>query len=121
MHRPFKKMNKEAPPHLLPGSQVSSNAAEGSESLAGIDRPPSAHSPRIYHSISLPVLALLAPASIFGTLVRLGLQALVTYDGQCIFTLASVQAIGCLIMGFVLGLREPFGRLWVPACNPFRI
>jgi len=103
-----------------PGFRVPSNVAEGAESLATMDGPPSVDSDgfQTYHPLSLPVLALLAPASTFGTLARLGLQALVTYDGRCIFPLAFVQAVGCLIMGFGLGLREPFGRLWV-TCMPF--
>jgi protein CrcB len=54
------------------------------------------------------------PASVFGVLARLGLQALVTYDGQSIFPLAYVQAIGCFIMGLGLGMKEPFGRFYGP-------
>jgi hypothetical protein len=69
-------------------------------SLASIDRPPSEdlQASKIYHPFSVSVLALLAPASIFGLLARLGLEALVTYDGQSIFPLAFVQSVGCLIM-----------------------
>jgi CrcB protein len=58
---------------------------------------------------------LLMPASILGVLARLGLQALVTYDGQCVFPLAYVQATGCFIMGLGLGLKEPLGNLYVSA------
>jgi fluoride exporter len=60
---------------------------------------------------SLHVLALLIPASTFGVLARLGLLALGTYDGSSIFPLIYVQALGCLIMGFAVELKEPFGRL----------
>ena len=88
------------------------------QSLASIDRPPndeeSLPPSKIYHPFSIPVLALLIPASIFGTLARLGLQALVTYDGQSIFPLAYIQATGCFIMGIGLGVKEPFGNLYVP-------
>lgn len=88
---------------------------EEASSLASIDRPPSEldniPAPKVYHPFSLPVLALLAPASIFGTLARLGLSALVTYDGQSIFSLAYAQTIGCFIMGFALELKEPLGDL----------
>jgi fluoride exporter len=63
--------------------------------------------------LSLPVLALLAPASIFGVLARLGLLSLGTYDGQAIFPLAYIQAAGCLMMGLGLGLKESLGRLSV--------
>jgi len=90
-------------------------AIEDAQSLASIDRPPEEELPssKVYHPFSIPVLALLAPASIFGVLARLGLQALVTYDGQSIFPLAYVQAVGCLIMGIGIGMKEPLGRLYV--------
>ncbi|KAG8962441.1 hypothetical protein FRC03_004248 [Tulasnella sp. 419] len=52
------------------------------------------------------VIALLAPASIFGLLARLGVHALATYDGQSVFAFAWVQAIGCFVMGLCLGWRE---------------
>jgi CrcB protein len=83
-----------------------------------IDRPPTVTidevlPSNIYHPLSLPVLALLMPASILGLLARLGLEALATYDGRSIFPLAYVQAVGCLIMGFGLALKEPMGRLLV--------
>ncbi|KAJ7283585.1 CrcB-like protein-domain-containing protein [Mycena rebaudengoi] len=55
------------------------------------------------------------PFSILGVLGRLGLQALATYSGQNIFSLAYVQALGCLIMGFCLALKEPFSRYYPPA------
>jgi len=79
-----------------------------------IDYPPSIEGTtpsNVYHPLSVPVLALLMPASILGVLARLGLQALTTYDGRSIFPLAYVQATGCLVMGFGLALKEPFGRL----------
>jgi fluoride exporter len=84
-------------------------------SLATIDRPPSetenVPAPKIYPPLSFPVLALLAPASVFGALARVGLSALVTYDGQSIFALAYAQTIGCFIMGFAIELKEPIGNL----------
>ncbi|KAI9001060.1 CrcB-like protein-domain-containing protein [Trametes punicea] len=87
-------------------------------SLASIDRPPSEEEKlppsKIYHPLSLPVIALLMPASVFGVLARLGLQAITTYDGRSIFPLAWVQAAGCLIMGFALGMKEPFGQFYGP-------
>jgi fluoride ion exporter CrcB/FEX len=86
--------------------------------LASIDLPPGMEenlsASKIYNPVSLPVLALLMPASIFGVLARLGLQALVKYDGQSIFPLAYVQATGCFIMGLALAIKEPFGNLYVP-------
>ncbi|KAI0774226.1 CrcB-like protein-domain-containing protein [Fomes fomentarius] len=86
------------------------------EELASIDRPPSEKLPpsKTYRPLSFPVLALLMPASIFGVLARLGLQAITTYDGRSIFPLAWIQAAGCLVMGFALGMKEPFGRFYGP-------
>lgn len=81
-------------------------------SPASIERPPTVMEsatqdlPRIYHPFSLAVIAPLMPTSVFGTLARLGLQALVTYDGRCIFPLAYPQAVGCLIMGIALPLKD---------------
>jgi fluoride exporter len=63
--------------------------------------------------LSFHVLALLIPFSTFGVLARLGLLALGTYDGNSIFPLIYVQAVGCLIMGFAVELKEPFGRLYM--------
>lgn len=88
-------------------------------SLASIDRPPSISSKtdlplppsKVYRPFSPHVLALLFPASIFGVLARLGIQALVGYDGRAVFPLAWVQAAGCFVMGIGLGCKEPFGQL----------
>ena len=88
---------------------------EDARSLASIDRPPDEEvklpPAKIYHPLSPHVLALLMPASIFGTLARLGLLAITGYDGHSIFPLAWVQAAGCLVMGFGLELKEPIGQL----------
>ncbi|KZT74340.1 hypothetical protein DAEQUDRAFT_660535 [Daedalea quercina L-15889] len=59
------------------------------------------------------------PASVFGCLARLGIQALVHFDGDAIFPLAWVQVGGCLVMGFCLGIREPFGRFYGPLYTAF--
>lgn len=50
-------------------------------------------------------------SSVFGTLARLGIHALASYPEQSIFPLAWVQAVGCLIMGFALAMREPITKL----------
>jgi len=91
-------------------------------SLASIDRPPSVssktHLPlspaKVYRPFSPHVVALLLPASIFGVLARLGIQAVTSYDGRAVFSLAWVQAAGCLIMGIGLGMKEPFGQFYGP-------
>lgn len=85
------------------------------QSVETIERPPSRVSDRAkplnFHPLSIHVVALLVPASIFGTLARLGLIALARYQGNSIFPLAYVQGLGCLIMGFAVGLKEPFSTL----------
>lgn len=80
--------------------------------LASVDRlstEPDAVIPtpsKTYHPFSPAVVALLMPASIFGTLARLGLEGLATYNGKAIFPLAYPQAMGCLIMGIALPLKD---------------
>lgn len=98
------------------GSIIASHRSVASAgSLATIDRPPDELEglppAKVYRPYSVHVFALLMPASIFGVLARLGLQALVTYDGQSVFPLAYVQATGCFIMGVALGMKTPFGNL----------
>ncbi|KAI0268381.1 CrcB-like protein-domain-containing protein [Gloeopeniophorella convolvens] len=87
-------------------------------SLASIDRPPSEPDvlppAKIFHPFAPAVLALLMPASVFGTLARLGLQALATYDGRSIFPLALPQGVGCLIMGIALPLKDSIGGYYGP-------
>ena len=68
---------------------------------------------KIYEPLSFPVIALLMAPAVFGVLARLGLVALATYNGESVFPLAYVQALGCLIMGFCLRLKEPLGQLYV--------
>jgi CrcB protein len=107
-------LNKESPA----SHQSSSNELQ---SFEAIERPPSSHHEsniacqpvKTSNTLSLHVLALLIPSSTFGVLARLGLLALGTYDGSSIFPLIYVQAVGCLIMGFTVELKEPFGRLCV--------
>ncbi|KAG7096887.1 hypothetical protein E1B28_004293 [Marasmius oreades] len=89
------------------------------ESIASIDCVPGGQSQplppsKTYHPFSPHVLALLIPFSIFGTLARLGLQALATYDDQSVFPLAYVQSTGCFVMGFFLRLKGPMGDFYAP-------
>lgn len=80
-----------------------------------IDRPPGPDeglSPaKTYDPLSFPVIALLMCASVFGVLARLGLSALMSYPGHSVFPLAYAQAVGCLVMGFALGMKEEIGQL----------
>ncbi|KAJ8086703.1 Origin recognition complex subunit 2 [Marasmius tenuissimus] len=71
-------------------------------------------SSKTYHALSPHILGLLIPFTIFGTLARLGLQALTTYDGQSIFPLAYIQSTGCFVMGFFLRLKGPMGEFYTP-------
>ncbi|PPQ98533.1 hypothetical protein CVT24_004024 [Panaeolus cyanescens] len=91
----------------------STNHPETEETAETIERPPSSSQgvppQKIYGPLSFPVLALLMPASVFGVLARLGLLALMNYDGHSVFPLAYVQAVGCLIMGFAVKLKPAFG------------
>jgi CrcB protein len=92
------------------------HSVSNASSLASIDRLPSEKSTpsaKTYPPLSLPVLALLAPASVFGVLARLGLQAIAHYDGESIFPLAYAQVLGCFIMGCCLALKEPLGQMYV--------
>jgi len=76
------------------------------ESASQIDELPDA-------LLSFPILALLAPAAVFGVLARLGLTALMNFDGHSVFPVAYVQAVGCLVMGFGLRLKAPLTALYV--------
>jgi fluoride exporter len=106
-----------------PDEQVSPSLAEsrrcsvGMECFETAEQPPeeciSPRPPKPSNPLSLDVIVLLIPSSILGALTRLGLIALGNYDGASIFPLMYVQAIGCLIMGFAVGLKEPFGHLYV--------
>lgn len=57
--------------------------------------------------LSLEAIALLAPFSILGLLARLGINAVVTYPSQAVFSLAWVQAAGCFVMGLAQS-QKPF-------------
>lgn len=68
--------------------------------------------PKLFTPYSQHIIVLFIPSSIFGLLARLGLLALASYDGQSIFPLAYVQALGCFIMGFLLHFKEPINILY---------
>jgi len=89
-----------------------------SPSVADISLPPAEEEltvpTRAYAPFSPEVIVLLMPGSVLGALARLGIEALVTYDGQAIFPLAWVQAAGCFIMGFALSLKREIGDFYSP-------
>ena len=96
---------------------------QDAESLFSISQPPDEaeveegaastptkeHEPKVYKPMAFAVITSLIPGSIFGVLARLGLLAITNYQERSIFPLAWVQATGCLIMGFALGLRDQIG------------
>lgn len=90
---------------------------DGTQQAERIERPPSVEEgirpSKVYQPLSFPVLVLLMPASVFGVLARLGIVALMTYGGDSVFPLAYVQALGCMVMGFAVRLKEPIGQLYV--------
>ncbi|CAA7259822.1 unnamed protein product [Cyclocybe aegerita] len=83
-----------------------------------IDIPPGAEEgirpSKIYKSLSFPIIAVLMPASVFGVLARLGINALMDFNGSSVFSLVYAQAVGCLFMGFGLRLKEPIGQFYAP-------
>jgi len=102
------------------GAAIEQHATtDDAASLTGIDRPPSKEEPNLYSPYAPAVLALLMPASLFGVLARLGVQALADFDGMSIFPLAWVQALGCLFMGIALRLKEPIGSFYGPLYTAF--
>lgn len=95
-------------------TQAQEEDAEETYEAETIDRPPDEdqgiQKSKVYGPYDLPILLILAPASILGVLCRLGLQALTTFDGSSVFALGYVNAFGCLIMGFGLSMKGPLGQ-----------
>lgn len=60
------------------------------------------------------LIALLLPFSILGLLVRLGLQALVSYDPHAVFPLAYPQFVGCFVMGLAIPLKDRLVSVYPP-------
>ncbi|KAI7860389.1 CrcB-like protein-domain-containing protein [Circinella umbellata] len=52
--------------------------------------------------------------AILGTLIRIGLQRLQTYDGQPVFALVYAQWIGCFIMGMVVQQKDVLMQWYLP-------
>ncbi|CED84298.1 Putative fluoride ion transporter CrcB [Phaffia rhodozyma] len=68
-------------------------------------KPPSQPSPPLGF-FDVNTLSFFIIFSLFGTLARLGLNALFSYDGQSVFPLLWAQGVGCFIMGLILGRKE---------------
>jgi len=67
--------------------------------------PTSAPNPSYSSPTSFEALTLLIPGTILGLLARLGIWHLDNYPDAAIFSLAWVQALGCLVMGAALGQK----------------
>lgn len=93
-----------------PGRQDEPGAKdlEPSSTLPG--QPPTQFHRLLRH---LAILGLLAFAAIWGTLTRLGLVALNTYDGSSITPVIWAQAVGCLVMGWTIANKAAL-ELWYP-------
>ena len=102
--------NTEEPIELAHHQNIADKKSAGIDILPAGPEPISQGPSRVYHPLSPAVVALLMPASVFGVLARLGLQALGTYDGRSIFPLAYPQGVGCLVMGIALPLKDTFSN-----------
>lgn len=81
-----------APPH--------DETVQDEDELFRAQRPLVVSPNRIYGVIEyLTSLSLLGIFSFFGTLIRLGLVAIGTYNGQTVFPLLWAQMMGCIFMG----------------------
>lgn len=102
------------PPYDLEMQAQQVEDEEETYDAEAIDRPPDEdqglRQPKVYRPYDLPILLILAPASILGVLCRLGLQALTTFEGSSVFALGYVNALGCLVMGFGLSIKGPLGQ-----------
>jgi hypothetical protein len=112
------KCEADSPFHAISQAQNAIGDADANATLQAetVERLPRGIPPlTTYGPLSFPVVVLLMPASVFGVLARLGLVALMSYDDHSVFPLAYAQAVGCLVMGFALELKEPMGQLYVSA------
>lgn len=90
-------------------AHVASSSSSFSRPPRKLPPPPSSSPPSL---VSPHLLALFILFSVFGTLARLGLTALFTYDGQGVFPLIWSQAVGCFLMGACSGRKQDLER-WV--------
>lgn len=112
------KCDADSPLHAISQAQNAIGDADDNATLQAetVERLPGGEEGiPLYGPLSFPVVVLLMPASVFGVLARLGLVALMSYDNHSVFPLAYAQAVGCLVMGFTLELKEPMGQLYVSA------
>jgi hypothetical protein len=105
-------------------SSLSLHSLERPLTIGGEPNPSAPHTPEIESSpeherkelappglLSYEAIVILAPCSILGLLARLGINALVTHTNQGIFSLAWVQAAGCLVMGIAQSQKNYFMAL----------
>lgn len=96
-HEPTLPSQDAQDPELAPPRD---ETTQDEADLFSVRRPIIVSPERTYSSLEyLTSLSLLGILSFFGTLIRLGLVALGTYDGQSIFPLLWAQMVGCCLMG----------------------
>ncbi|ORZ01235.1 CrcB-like protein-domain-containing protein [Syncephalastrum racemosum] len=71
-------------------------------------------SPRQIYENKIAIGASLIPMSILGTLIRVGLQRLETYNGAPVFGLVYAQWIGCFIMGIAVQDKSILIHYYLP-------
>jgi len=117
------KCDADSPLHAISQAQNAIGDADDNATLQAetVERLPGGEEGipplKTYGPLSFPVVVLLMPASVFGVLARLSLVALMSYDDHSVFPLAYAQAVGCLVMGFALEMKEPMGQLYVSAVD----
>lgn len=86
-------------PQLTPPRQ---GTAQDEAALFSARRPLVVSPGRLYGFIEhVSSVSLMGIMSFFGTLIRLGLIAIGSYDGQSIFPLLWAQMMGCCLMGML--------------------
>jgi hypothetical protein len=85
-----------------------------------VERPPASDEgippSKTYAPLSFPVIVLLMPASVFGVLARLGLVALMNYDGHAVFPLRILRLLAVSLWALDLGSRHRSGRCMLLRC-----
>ncbi|KAF7722251.1 hypothetical protein EC973_003501 [Apophysomyces ossiformis] len=79
-----------------------------------IYKPPSEPVELTVYENKCPIIGILIPFSILGTLIRVGLQSLETYNGAPVFGLVYAQWIGCFIMGVVVWSKIKLLQWYLP-------
>ncbi|KAG0187386.1 hypothetical protein DFQ28_006421 [Apophysomyces sp. BC1034] len=98
--------------HLVEPKQGAHQPDENN--LTRIDEKPDTPAELIVLENKWPVVGIIIPFSILGTLIRIGLQSLETYNGAPVFGLVYAQWIGCFIMGVVVWNKIKLLQWYLP-------